>query len=180
MVSSAYRRAPWARRFVMRQLHSAVSLFPFDATLEFSMSFKQALAAVVAGAAVLLPAAAAAQTYAFDCVSNSSPLDCAVGEAQFRVRVNTDSATQARFTFLNIGSVPSAIADIYFDDGTTRHLQSITGIINSPGVSFSQGASPPNLPGGNPIGFNTTDGLSADSDAPVVANAIDPGEQLVL
>ena len=47
-------------------------------------------------------------------------------------------------------------------------------------MSFSQGASPPDLPGGNNASppFSVTAGFSADSDSPVQPNGVNPGESL--
>ena len=56
----------------------------------------------------------------------------------------------------------------------------IASITNGVGVSFSPGASPSNLPGGNTIGFQTTAGFSADSDAPAQPNGVNPGESLAI
>jgi hypothetical protein len=64
---------------------------------------------------------------------------------------------------------------VYFDDGS---LLSIAIIINSIGVSFSQFASPGNLPAASNAAppFVTTAGFSADSDSPVQPNGVNPGE----
>src|SRR5262245_4917742 len=145
------------------------------------MTFRQTVAVLMTSlAALMLPGTAAAQTYAFDCFTDGTPADCAVGEAQFRVQVDSTSSGQARFVFRNVGTRSSAIADIHFDDGDTRRLQSLSSVINGSGVSFRQGASPPNLNFGNLIDFNTTGGLSADADNPVVSNGVNPGEMLTL
>ncbi|MCE5184706.1 MAG: hypothetical protein LLF76_01090 [Planctomycetaceae bacterium] len=83
--------------------------------------------------------------------------------------------------FRNSGPAASSICDIYFDNGPlgTGVLQSISSIDNSsPGVSFSEDAKPANLPAGKTIGFQTTLGLSLDSDSPVQPNGINPGEYL--
>jgi hypothetical protein len=79
------------------------------------------------------------------------------------------------FEFHNAGPVASSITDIYFDDGT---LLGISYIVNGVGVSFDNPASPGNLPGGNLASpaFVTTADFSADSDSPVMANGVNPGE----
>ena len=59
----------------------------------------------------------------------------------------------------------------------------IMGMLGDPGVEFSQGAAPPNLPGANNVAppFQVTAGFLADSDAGmggVQAHGVNPGETL--
>lgn len=131
---------------------------------------------MLAGAGLALPAQAV--TLDFDCITNLNASSCAAGEAQLSVEVLEDDLG-ARFVFTNDGPVASSITDVYFDDGT---LLGIAAIDNGPNVSFSQDASPPNLPGGNNASppFEVTAGFSADSDAPVLANGVNPGESLAI
>lgn len=101
-----------------------------------------------------------------------------IGEAQLFVEVSELSAEQVLFTFTNTGSEVCSVTDIYFDDGA---LLGIALIDNScSGVSFSQYATPHNLPGGNNLSppFQTTQGFSADSDPPVQPNGVNPNEWL--
>lgn len=119
----------------------------------------------------------------FKSVTNSIAGDVAIGQAQLSVEVTNVGvgADQVKFIFRNIGPAASSICDIYFDDGGT--LQSIAGLVNGPGVSFTYGsASPPDLPGGNNASppFQVTDGFLADSDAPAQPNGINPGEELAI
>jgi hypothetical protein len=139
----------------------------------------QALASVAAFS--LISAGAAAVPLSFGtCVSNNDAGDCAIGSAQIAVDV-TDGpgAGQVSFTFTNSGPEASSIADIYFDDGTLLGIASIT---NGSGVSFSQGASPGNLPAGNNATppFEATAGFTADSDAPAQPNGVNPGETVTI
>jgi hypothetical protein len=134
--------------------------------------------AVAVGAALLLGTNGAhAATLSFGCVSNTIAGDCAIGEAQLTAEVTDPGGGQVLFTFNNSGPDDSSIADVYFDDGA---LLSIAIIINSVGVSFSQGASPGNLPAAANASppFVTTAGFSADSDSPVQPNGVNPGEVL--
>lgn len=75
----------------------------------------------------------------------------------------------------------SSITDIYFDDMPDGNLlYRKKSIEESAGVSFSVGASPKSLPGGNdltPI-FDKKPEFSADSDKPIPHNGINPGEWL--
>lgn len=94
---------------------------------------KHGLAAVALSAASQL---ASAQTYAFDCITNTSATNCNAGEAQLRVAVSGPSAQQALFSFTNVGSAALSLTDVYFGDGT---LLGIASISSGPGVVFSRG-----------------------------------------
>jgi hypothetical protein len=83
--------------------------------------------------------------------------------------IEVANPNQTAFKFFWNTSFTGSITDIYFDDGS---LLGISAISNGPGVSFSPGASPGNLPGGNAVNFNTSAGFSADSDSPVSANGV--------
>jgi hypothetical protein len=117
--------------------------------------------------------------FSFFCITNNDVADCVTGEAQFLVEVEDAGPGQVSFTFTNSGPNASSITDVYYDNGT---LLGIASIINSPGVSFSQYASPPDLPGGNNISppFETTLGFLADSDPPTQPNGVNPDESLVI
>lgn len=135
--------------------------------------------AISAALATRSPAYAAEQWYSFttSCTNNDGG-NVATGAAQLFVKVSDGpGANQVTFHFINTGPNASSIADVYFDDGT---LLGIANIIEGPGVAFSQGASPGNLPGGNNCqpAFETTAGFSADSDAPVQPNGVNPTEWL--
>ncbi|MEE9607453.1 MAG: PEP-CTERM sorting domain-containing protein [Myxococcota bacterium] len=134
-------------------------------------------------AALALPA-----SLGFDCITFNDAGDCAAGEAQLSVLVEDVGTEQVLFTFMNQGSGPFAITDVYFDDGTLIRL---AGLIDKDddalgdgsgdgGVDFSQGASPGNLPGGNRIDppFLVTDTFLADSDPAARKNGVGTGETL--
>ncbi|MEX0712425.1 MAG: PEP-CTERM sorting domain-containing protein [Pirellulales bacterium] len=127
------------------------------------------------------PASAAMITLGFASITNNDPTDAAIGEAQMFVDITDEgvSTNQVKFIFRNIGPEASSICDVYFDDGT---LLGIASIVNGTGVKFSQGASPPLLPGGNSLDppFEVTAGFLADSDAPVMPNGVNPNEQLAI
>jgi hypothetical protein len=124
---------------------------------------------------------ASATTLSFGlCVSNNSTADCGIATAQLAVSVAAGpGAGQVAFTFTNVGASASSITDVYFDDGT---LLGIASIGNGAGVSFSQGASPGNLPAGNNATppFVATSGFTADSDPPAQPNGVNPGETLTI
>jgi MYXO-CTERM domain-containing protein len=134
---------------------------------------------VLAAMAVSSATALATVTYSFQNVTANSVANAASGQAQLSVDVAPVGLNQVSFTFFNAGPAAMSITDVYFDDGTLLGIASIT---NGPGVNFSQGASPPNLPGGNLLtpAFNTTAGFFADSDPPAQPNGVNPGEQLTI
>jgi hypothetical protein len=123
----------------------------------------------------LIASPAYADLFGFTNITNNSAADAAIGEAQLFVDVTDPGGNQVLFTFSNTGPADSSIADVYFDDfGLLDNINTITG--SGPGVSFSEGATPGNLPGGNPISFSAD--FSADSDSPAQPNGVNPGELL--
>ena len=141
------------------------------------MKVHSGFAIVAALALTAIAPAAHSEMLSFGCITNESAQNCATGALQLTVEVLAAPNGQVQFIFRNIGSAASSIADVYFDDGTLLGLASIT---NGPGVNFSQGASPGNLPGANNISpaFETTAGFNADSNPPVQPNGVNPGEAL--
>ncbi|MGB2808647.1 MAG: hypothetical protein WBC22_12965 [Sedimentisphaerales bacterium] len=111
----------------------------------------------------------------------------AIGEAQFFVEVTQPVAGQVLFTFLNTGLAECYIDGVYFDDGTLLGLSSLIDADENggdSGVDFTGGsATPPDLPGGNLVGFTTSVGFLADADpggqSPAIGNpGVDPSESL--
>jgi hypothetical protein len=115
-------------------------------------------------------------SFSYSCTNNNAA-DVAGSLGQFSVvltdlgNTGTGGAPSASFKFYNIGDYQSSITDIYFDDGV---LLGIADVINGPGVSFSEGASPGDLPGRNECDppFETTVDFLADSDPPVQPNGV--------
>lgn len=133
---------------------------------------------------LFLAGAASADTlYSFSCItpvtSAGVAIDCATATSQVRVAVSDAGANQVLFTFSNAGPGASSITDLYFADGT---LLGIASVIGGSGVSFSQNATPGNLPGGSTLSpaFVTTAGFSADSNPPVSLNGVNPGESVAV
>jgi len=117
-------------------------------------------------------------TYGFCNITHNSAVGEAVGEAQLTMDIeDLVNPNQVLFTFHNEGAFDASITDIYFDDGT---LFGIAYILDGSGTSFSQPATPGDLPGGNSIDppFETSQNFSADSDAPVMQNGVNPGESV--
>ncbi|MFO0832164.1 MAG: hypothetical protein U0637_10000 [Phycisphaerales bacterium] len=140
------------------------------------MRTRPTAAAALCACALATAAHATVTTYNFACVTNTTAANALAGSAQLWVDVeDTPTPGQVSFTFHNAGPLPCSITDIYFDDGT---LLGIASIVNSAGVNFGQGASPPNLPGGNNVtpAFQTTAGFLADSSPPAQPNGVNPGE----
>lgn len=143
------------------------------------------------GAAAMAVAAGplSAATLNFHCITNNNMSNCATGVAQLQVEVTSHGigtgaggTDQVLFKFTNTGGAASTISEIYFDDGTLLGLAALidrdtTGLST---VDFSQGASPPDLPGGSSISpaFNVTAGFLADADNPAPTWGVSSGEWL--
>lgn len=116
-----------------------------------------------------------AASYGFTNITLNDPTNAAIGETQLSMSV-FDHGSQALFEFYNIGEEACSITQIYFDDSVLSLLDSIAYIDDSdPGVSFSEGASPPNLPGRNAVGGFTVS-FSISPDAPTQPNGVNPDE----
>jgi hypothetical protein len=142
---------------------------------------KYALILIAIGLLTGGPAQAA--LFEFDNITNNNAGDAAIGEAQLSVEITHAGSDQVLFTFLNSGPEASSITDVYFDDGsllTFDYLIDADDNGGGPGVDFSQGASPSNLPGANNASppFVTPAGLSFGSDPPTQPNGVNPGESL--
>lgn len=143
-----------------------------------SFMHKRALAAMLVGLSAVWSVSASAVSLGFGCITNNLASDCAIGEAQLSVDVTDAGGGQVLFFFTNSGPDPSSIADVYFDDGSLLGIATIDN--SSSGVSFSQGATPSELPGANNASppFVTTMDFLADSNPPVQPNGVNPGEYL--
>lgn len=140
-----------------------------------------ALVAALFTAALSLPATALAvtsTTYGFAGVPGGSLANITTGAASLSVEVIDLGSGQVGFKFTNTSS--SSLTDVYFDDGTLLGIASITN--SGAGVSFSQGAAPGNLPGGNNLtpGFLATAGFTADSNPAVSPNGVTAGEWVTI
>ena len=146
---------------------------------ENGMKIKISIICLLVGALFLCTVVPAhALQFGFYNISGNSAVDAAIGEAQLYVEVTDPEGDQALFTFGNTGLEDCSITDVYFADGS---LLGIASIDDSDGiVSFSQNATPGNLPSGKDItpAFETTAGFSADSDPPTQPMGVNPGESL--
>jgi hypothetical protein len=143
------------------------------------MSRLTALAAFIV-LALSTSAADAGWVFGFGEVTSNSATNVAIGESQLSMEViELRRSDRVRIKFYNVGPDASSITDVYFDDRNSV-FSDIRSIQNGTGVSFSEGATPKNLPGANNLldPFQTSLGLNADSDPPVQINGVNPGEVL--
>jgi hypothetical protein len=122
----------------------------------------------------------AGPTYTFTNITSNNPVNVATGISQLWFEVG-QSQGPATLTFHNIGPLPCSVTDIYIDDDAGV-IDSISSILNGPGVRFQLGANPQDPPGGEDLvpPFATTPGLSLQSKPPVIRNGIDPGQWLTI
>jgi hypothetical protein len=153
----------------------------------FGASHQRAIASALFTVGMTLSSAVfavASTTYGFVGVTNTNAANVATGMAALSVEVidlgysASAGYNQVGFKFTN-NSI-SSLTDVYFDDGTLLGIASI--VDSGASVSFSQLASPSNLPGGNNLtpAFVTTAGFSADSNPPVSPNGVTAGEWMTI
>lgn len=126
------------------------------------------------------PASALLFDFAVVGPGNSSQADLDLLDLGMAVTVD---GNQMLFEFINVSPISSVIAKIYFDDGGDSLIGN--GQVLSPQVNgvlrFSiGGGAPPNLPGGNGIGFSSNSTLTANAFNPTPQNGVGPGERLIL
>ena len=135
----------------------------------FNLSLK-----AVAAAALLATVGSSAMAQvsgSFACITNNSAASCAQGTAL------SWSWTGTVFTIINAaigGGYNGYVAEVYFDL-TSPMAVSFTSGASSAGVSFTLGASPPSLPGGNSYSFVSD--AAFDSGSGGLRLGIDPGER---
>jgi hypothetical protein len=118
--------------------------------------------------------AATSMDFYFYDITHTDPVNAATAP-QFTGTLATYSSNYVQLTIRNAaGGAQSSITDIYFDD--SAHILSSMTIVNSSGVSYSNGASPTNLPGIAAAGVSFTPRYSADSDYPTITDGVNPGE----
>jgi hypothetical protein len=134
---------------------------------------------LLVGLVLLGAGTARAESFGFQAITANSIVDPAFGEAQLAVDVTFEGGLLL-FTFTNDVGEASSITDVYFDDEALGLLGGLSNITGSSGVAFSSPATPGDLPSGNTVGFTTTTGLSADSDAPAAPNGVDSASEWLL
>lgn len=137
---------------------------------------KRGLFALLAPVVLLLAGAepALAVTYTFNQITENGTVDVS---DQLNVDIADGGNDTVAFTFYNDVGQQSSITDIYFSG--TGDLLILPGEITqqSSGVSFSTGASPPSLPGGQPYDFSAS--VGADSNPPTQPNGVNAAEEYV-
>ena len=134
-----------------------------------------------------LAASARADLFGFDNITNNSPINAAIGEAQMFVEVTDAGAHQVLFTFTNTGPAASSITDIYFSDDAFLGTALVDNFDTD--VSFPQLIEPDGLPGSYFVTpsfhisrYSTASlspaGFSADSAPPVQLIGVNPGESV--
>jgi hypothetical protein len=156
---------------------------PFSPSITFlSIAASVGVATVVSSAAPAL-AISGPVTLGYTCIASS----CPVNPIQFSTVVSPVTppgslvATQALFTFTNVGSLASSITDISIFDTPQYSLSNVASVTGSSGVNFTPFTTtinPPSFPGG---AFTQYFSLSVgNSSFPGVAaqNGINPGGSL--
>jgi hypothetical protein len=129
----------------------------------------------VAALLAAVPQASASPLFGFECITFNGN-GCEALAPQLSFTVEESGVNQALFQLSNAGPIASSITGVYFEDGSDV-LSGAASVYNSPGVSFSVGGAPPDLPGGNSIipQFNADFLVTLD---PPISNGIGPGESL--
>jgi len=129
----------------------------------------QRLSSVVFAALLVAGSAASAQTSgSFDCITNNSVASCSQGESTLSWDWDGSNLTIA-----NSGS--GYVAEVYFDLSSGMSVSFNSGL-SSGGVSFSSGANPGALPGGNAVLFSSDASFDSDAGGGQPVNGINLGE----
>ena len=140
------------------------------------MSLKRSiLTTVLLGTIAVLSSTVMVRAGTFSFSMNSIDGNTMLDGTQFQLSTLMFAPGQVEFTISNqFGFFEAFIGQIYWDDDANV-LLSLDPINADPGINFSEGATPPDLPGGNNIGFFADFGVGAESPAPT--NGINPGEE---
>lgn len=137
---------------------------------KYMMKFGIGVAALAIG---FIPMSASATTMAFQCVDPNSYANCLDLQNSVEVTIteNTDDGVY-EVTFTNSDPDGSFITAVYLDASTA-----FVGFVESAGVSFSEGATPPQ-PGGGISDIDVS--FTADADSPSPQNGVGDGEFLTV
>ena len=131
--------------------------------------------------AILGSTSVSAVTYSFQQLNDNNNANVGVGGSNQLLVDITDISGDVNFTFTNNVGTSSSITAVYFDDLEEDGLfddisNDVLGASGENGdVSFSDDATPGNLPQGNSIGFSAD--FSGDSASPPIPNGVnDAGE----
>jgi hypothetical protein len=144
------------------------------------MRIQKLLAGVFA--LLLLASGAQAVSYGFECITNNSMTDAAIGEAQLSVDVTFSADnTSAFFKFTNSGPAACSIAEIYFYDGTLFALNSGAITASEGNVAYSlTNVNPANLPGVSAVASSAYVIESADAGNRAPTKGVNPGESVTI
>ena len=124
-----------------------------------------------------------AVTYSFEQLLGNANANVGLsGSDQLKVNI-VEVSGNVNFRFTNAIGTPSSITGIYFDDVDNANLFAsisndvLAGAGENGDVSFSDGATPPNLPQGNTIGFFAD--FSGDADNPSITNGVNATNEFV-
>lgn len=110
--------------------------------------------------------AAAAPLGAFQCITNNSASDCAIGEAQLSGDLTGNLLT------ITMTGASAAVVEQLFIEGAGVTAISFAGNPGAGIVAFAADGSPGNLPGGNQPGVNFMTAVSASANNPAPKNGI--------
>lgn len=136
-------------------------------------------AALAAGVLTVGAARTEAATLGFSCITNNSASSCAIGQSQLSAELTDLGGGQVEFMFTNTGQANSSVTQIYFDQPNPMLMSANSSQMSSSnGVAFTALASNRDLPGGQGLSFQATNGYG--SRPPVSLNGINPNEWLKL
>jgi hypothetical protein len=81
----------------------------------------------------------------FECLTDNSAVDCAIGRSQLSGEIEEASPGEVTLTLSNSGPDAAVVARVYIESQLVAAINALPG----EGVSFASGGSPPVLPGGN-------------------------------
>ena len=90
-------------------------------------------------------------TFLFSDVPGSDPGNALIGRQQLAFSINELADNQVGFTFQNVGTSPSSVTGVFFDDLTTPMLLSLDDTtFAGTGVAFDRPTTAVDFPGGHP------------------------------
>ncbi len=152
------------------KLHDVVTRVSLFALLAVSMQGGTAYAEFTSGT-----------TFLFSDVPGSDIGNAVIGRDQLVMNVAELPNNQVGFTFSNVGTLPSSVTGVFFDDLTTPMLASLDeNTFTGAGVDFDLPATAVEFPGGTSLtpAFVTSPNFSLVTES--TAQGVNPGESLQL
>lgn len=127
---------------------------------------------IIAGAILLFATVANANTYHFAQTNpnNNTLVKTPIGD-QLTLDVNLANSSRVLFSFTNPVGIESSIIGIYFGDEGSTLFSSISITNQSAGVSFKEGATPPNFP----VNVAFTEVETSEANGNKIANKVENG-----